>query len=121
MGARLAGERQDARRPADELIELHRRPLIARAVIGAGRGTWWTMRYAVFLPLLFVRAPLMFILGWFATAAFIGLVLAFAFYVGPHRAYVLLGMLGVGLVATAARHSAYDAVLRWIEPKRDRP
>lgn len=111
---------QDDRGPSGLILLPAPRPLLARAVIGAVRGTWWTARYAVFLPLLFVRGPLMFLLGWLAAGSFIGLVLAFAFYVGPHRTYVLLGMLGAGLVATAVRHSAYDSVLRWIEPKRDR-
>lgn len=113
MAAKLAGQRQDSGRSAGLIVP---RPLLARAVLGAGRGTWWTLRYAVFLPLAWARGPVLFVLGWMAALTFISLVLAFAFYIGPHRTYVLLGMLGVGLVATAIKHSAYDAVLRWVKP-----
>lgn len=119
MGERPAGQRHDAGRPADDLSDLlpAPRPILARAVIGAGRGAWWTLRYAVFLPLDWVRDPVQWLLKWLAALSLVGFFLCLAFYVGPHRTYVLLGMLGVGLVSTAIKRSAYDAVLRWVRPK----
>lgn len=133
MEARESG--QDDRRPADSIIitaphplireipaqrYLAPRPLLARVVIVTVRGTWWMARYAIFLPLLFVRGPLMFVLGWFVALSIIGGLAALAFYAGPHRTYALLGILAVGLVATALRDGAYDAVLRWIDPRSSR-